>query len=246
MASPHFSRNQIRKAGRTLRLYSRGEATDEARGAALETIQRYRDGFANPMGEVQGTLHAIVYLLFGTERLQPVARLKQISTIENKVTRESSLDLWTMQDIGGCRVVVASIEDCYLVTDRILEEWPSSKVDDYIKTPRDSGYRAIHIVVSQDDTSIEIQVRCKEHHEWAETVELFSKHIGINYKFDGTHPVQLMMKIQADVRELHREGRVPHPETLVLWSTLKDEVRLFIEQLQKDQTSQTRTGTTDE
>lgn len=224
MTEQVFSRNRIRTAGRKLRQFARGEATEADRAAALETIQAYRATFAVPMGEVNNSLHAIAYLILDDEEIKPVSRLKQITTIEDKIRREARLDLSTMQDIGGCRVVVETSAMCYQILEGVIQEWPTGKVYDYIKEPRASGYRAIHVVVTADGCPIEIQIRSTPHHEWAQTVESISKALGINYKFDGSHPVQQMLKYQANIEEEWRNGREPHAADIEKWDTLRKEV----------------------
>ncbi|WP_313276835.1 hypothetical protein [Timonella senegalensis] len=228
MTEQTFSRNKIRTAGSKLRKYGRGEATVEERDAALDTIQAYRATFALPMGEVNNILHAIAFVILDDDEIRPVSRLKQITTIEDKVKREARLDLSTMQDIGGCRVVVETTEMCYRILDGVLKEWPDGKVYDYIKAPRSSGYRAIHVVVVAGGCPIEIQIRSTPHHEWAQTVESISKALEINYKFDGSHPVQQMLKYQANIEEDRRNGREPHAADIETWDTLREEVIALI------------------
>lgn len=60
----------------------------------------------------------------------------------------------------------------------------------YVDRPRNSGYRAIHIVVVQDGRMIEIQLRTQRMHLWAELVESLSGVLGTNYKQDGDSLVQ--------------------------------------------------------
>lgn len=94
-----------------------------------------------------------------------------------------------MQDLGGCRVVVPTINDVY----DVAKNYKSSRVRhslmkeyDYIQQPKRSGYRSYHLVYKyQSDTKetynrnmlIEIQLRTHLQHLWAtalETMGLFT------------------------------------------------------------------------
>lgn len=98
-------------------------------------------------------------------------RLKRIWTIIDKLVREPKMQLATMQDIGGCRAVLASIDDVRRVQRRLMRNRPPLRVSDYIAEPRASGYRALHAVVEYDNRKIEVQLRTRVMHEWAITVE---------------------------------------------------------------------------
>jgi ppGpp synthetase/RelA/SpoT-type nucleotidyltranferase len=76
-----------------------------------------------------------------------------------------------MQDIGGCRAIVENIGELRRVERRVVLRRPSLRVDDYVNSPRSSGYRAVHLIVQYDDRSIEIQLRTRLMHDWAVAVE---------------------------------------------------------------------------
>ena len=76
-----------------------------------------------------------------------------------------------MQDIGGCRAIVENIGELRRVERRVVLRRPPLRVDDYVNSPRSSGYRAVHLVVQYDDRSIEIQLRTRLMHDWAIAVE---------------------------------------------------------------------------
>ena len=141
-------------------------------------------------------------------------RLKREQTIIEKLgDREKGLDLSRMQDIGGCRILVSDIAQVRTVEAAILDVWEAqvAKVYDYIECPRESGYRAVHIVVKRDSLPIEIQIRSRRMHVWAEFVERMSGHFGRNLKQDaGDHPVQILARTMAEIYRLEEEQkRVP-------------------------------------
>ena len=110
-------------------------------------------------------------------------RLKRLDSIIGKLKREPTMNLWTMQDLGGCRVIVPRLSQVYRVankfkTSRIRHKYKDE--DDYIHQPRISGYRSYHLVFQyhsdKKDTYnrnmlIEIQFRTKLQHLWATAVE---------------------------------------------------------------------------
>ena len=40
-------------------------------------------------------------------------RLKRLDSIIKKLEREPTMSLWTMQDLGGCRFIVPSVNEVY-------------------------------------------------------------------------------------------------------------------------------------
>ncbi len=81
-----------------------------------------------------------------------------------------------MQDVAGIRVITVYRSDIYLIYEAIKNsELAVTHVDDYIKTPKDSGYRSLHLlamvsIVTEDGTKLiptEIQLRTKTMDAWA-------------------------------------------------------------------------------
>lgn len=120
-------------------------------------------------------------------------RLKRVPTIIDKLVREPTLPLATMQDLGGCRAVLGSIEELRRVEARLKKRRPPVRVNDYITTPRSSGYRGVHVIVDYHGRNIEVQLRTKVMHEWAITVERLSGRLRENLKGDGLHVVQQLL-----------------------------------------------------
>ena len=84
-----------------------------------------------------------------------------------------------LQDIGGCRIIVENndiVDQLVSFIMKKLEKSTKIKIDkhkiDYRKKGRDdSGYRAFHIVVQVEKQKLEIQLRSKLQHYWAESIE---------------------------------------------------------------------------
>ncbi len=150
------------------------------------------------------------------------SRLKRRQTILEKLRREPTLDLSRMQDIGGCRAVVANMDDLRRLEARITDRLPVISYADYALNPRVSGYRAVHVVVPYRDRAIEIQLRTESMHAWALAAEHYSAVMGENLKQDGTHPIQIFLAVAADMIALQAEGH-PVPKEM---ATLHHQRRL--------------------
>ena len=88
-----------------------------------------------------------------------------------------------MQDIAGCRVIVADT----LVQDAVVGQIAtlfSSTIMDRRQKPS-HGYRAVHVVVRPRRRPIEIQVRTVLQHLWAEFSEKSADAFGIEVKYGG-------------------------------------------------------------
>lgn len=188
----HVSKSAVRRAGSTLRRFAREEATDAEADEALGVIDAYRRSFSDPLNAVAALGGILRESGIQGEVSQ---RLKRMLTIAQKiVVRESGLDLSRMQDIGGCRVVLDSddVADLRRFEGLVCDYWGDGckRSSNYVDRPRESGYRAIHIVVVQDGRMIEIQLHTQRMHLWAELVESLSGVLGTNYKQDGDSLVQ--------------------------------------------------------
>ena len=101
------------------------------------------------------------------------------------------MSLSQMQDVGGLRAVVNSLSEVYKLRDLIRGgenqmAFKSTfiKETDYIKNPKESGYRSIHIIYKYDKNiptnsqcRIEVQLRTKIHHAWATAVEVIGTYL---------------------------------------------------------------------
>ncbi|MEJ5976743.1 RelA/SpoT domain-containing protein [Novosphingobium sp. PS1R-30] len=110
-------------------------------------------------------------------------RIKRLSSIEHKLSRFPSMKLSQMQDIGGCRAILKDVK----LVNALVSDFKSSDIkhklsseDDYIISPKTSGYRGIHLVYryfsdrkeTYNDLKIELQIRSQLQHAWATSVEV--------------------------------------------------------------------------
>jgi len=97
-------------------------------------------------------------------------RIKHNWSVFKKI-QEYSLDLPELHDLLGLRVIVDKESDCYdaLESLTLLWEVDNTRVKDYIKNPKENGYRSIH-ATSQiaRGRKVEVQIRTKEMHREAE------------------------------------------------------------------------------
>lgn len=93
------------------------------------------------------------------------------------------MQLSTMQDIGGCRVVVSNFKNVYRLIKILRKNELFELRNDYIKNPKEDGYRSIHLIGKFENSegdlrNIELQVRTNIQHSWAtaiEIIDLFTK-----------------------------------------------------------------------
>lgn len=182
--SVEYSRNQIINAGKIIRKYNQDS---EEYKQAITIIDNWRASHSFPLHVIYMHLRR---MCSDNDKVVVAERLKRIDSITKKLIREESMNLWTMQDLGGCRVIVPTIEDVY----RYAKKYEKSrkrhikrKEYDYIKTPKASGYRSLHVVYEYKSDRIEtynrnmlIEVQFRTHlqHLWAtavETMGLFTK-----------------------------------------------------------------------
>lgn len=197
--APPLTKSQVNKAGKTLRKWwvdptIDAEGEEKLRKAA-SILVRYRASHQLPLAKATMGLRSRVV----TARCQKVEvsqRLKRIPTILDKLNREPSMQLSTMQDIGGCRAILADIDEIRRVQKRLALKGRTLRVYDYIDKPRESGYRGVHVIVQYDGRLTEVQLRTDLMHQWAYTVERLSGRLGFDLK-GGKGPASVLRWLKA-------------------------------------------------
>lgn len=224
------SKSQVNKAGRCLRLWLRGDdpfaGPDET--AAYDVVLRFRAAHQAPLAKANMGLRSVVQTT-GCERIEVSQRLKRVPTLLNKLTREPTLALANMQDIGGCRAVLATIDEVRRVEARLKKNRPPIRVSDYITEPRQSGYRAVHVVVEYDGRRIEVQLRTQVMHSWAVVVERLSGRLDLHLKESGDHVLQRLFRAISRAMELEEQGRVVDQALLDIMDELRMEAAPYLE-----------------
>lgn len=181
-----MNNTQINKLGEQLVIQDNQSNND-----ALMQLQEFRKSFQEPLAEV------FAFVLQNARRIDKQCvvtyRIKRIDTIIDKIKRYQNntngpMKLSRMWDIAGCRCILNSNDESklYKLLGVINNEYGGTcKVKDYIKGPKESGYRCIHIYVKDHKSNkpIEIQIRNTEQHNWATLVEIVDVLYGTKEKF---------------------------------------------------------------
>ena len=176
---PEYSRSRINAAGAAL-IDPASSLNDLRRTRAI--VNNWRAAHSLPLDHVRTELQERV-APFGEEALV-AQRLKRLSSIDAKLRRFRNMNLARMQDVGGCRAVLPSVDDVRRVARSYEDRPPRHRVvhtDDYLARPRSSGYRGIHLVSrfqpGEEEEAfyagmrLEIQLRSRLQHAWAAAVE---------------------------------------------------------------------------
>ena len=97
-------------------------------------------------------------------------REKTPFSIWRKVQKKR-VSLEQITDIIGFRIILDNIDDCYKTLGVLHKQWNCipGKFKDYISSPKINGYKSIHTaVIGSFKKPIEIQIRTKEMHDFAE------------------------------------------------------------------------------
>lgn len=173
----HFSRRAIDKAGEFLvQSSSEQDKIDDA----ISKLNNWRSFHSFPLNTITVDLKQKANRIDTSAHV--VRRLKRSRSIVSKLSKESSMRLTQMQDIGGCRAVLNSIDAVYDLKALYLNgksQHELVSIDDYIRSPKPSGYRSLHLVYrfkskgypEYDRLLLEIQLRTATQHAWATAVE---------------------------------------------------------------------------
>ncbi len=97
-------------------------------------------------------------------------RPKHIYSIWQKMQRKK-LPLEDLYDLLAVRVIVQQSVQCYEVLGLVHQHWITipKEFDDYIANPKNNGYQSLHtVILDADNNRIEVQIRTREMHEFAE------------------------------------------------------------------------------
>lgn len=151
---------------------------------AWEALTWWRRLHARPLSAVAANLR---YHVDGGDasvhgRIEVTQRLKRLDTLIGKLAREQG-SVTQMHDIGGMRAVLPSLRHVYVLRRRLLKSWTIIRERDYVTTPKDSGYRALHLIVKRNGYPVEVQLRTVLQDAWANQVEADGRQIGVGLKF---------------------------------------------------------------
>lgn len=139
-----------------------------------------------------------------TSRLKtPQSIVKKLKSKGREVDIENMVE--HVNDIAGIRIICSFMSDIYPIADMIAKQADITVlyVKDYIKNPKENGYKSYHMVVTipvylsdgKIETKVEIQIRTIAMDFWA------SLEHKIAYKFEGHAPdyIEAELKDCADM-----------------------------------------------
>jgi len=165
-----ISKSQIDRLGARLK---RGDYTE----ADLRALDEYRQSFRSAYEHVVHTIREQI-------KLEPTGRpAKSTTSIVEKLQRET-IRLSQIQDIAGCRILVNDLAGQDRIVRRLRKLFADVSTIDRRRRPS-HGYRAVHVVINEHGKPIEVQVRSKLQHLWAEVSERLSDVIDPGLKYGG-------------------------------------------------------------
>jgi putative GTP pyrophosphokinase len=183
-----------------------------------KAIKNYEDGdswktimflYSAALKEVGTKLEILNDEFKHVHKYNPIEHIKtRIKTPESIVKKlrkygyETSIENMVkyVNDIAGVRIICSFTSDIYKLAGMIGNQSDSKVlgIKDYIKNPKDSGYKSYHMLVSVPiflsdsvvDTKVEIQIRTIAMDFWA------SLEHKIYYKFEGNAPEHISQELK--------------------------------------------------
>ena len=213
----------------------------------MPIVNNWRSAHSYPLNSFQMNLRARSRKV----QAKPLVsqRLKRLDSIIRKLVRDqtSTMQLSQMQDIGGCRAVLASNTEVYKVANSYrvggTKKWLHELVGvgkNYIEAPKKDGYRSVHLIfkyfgppqnTAWDNLKIEMQLRSAAQHSWAtalEAVDIFTNQALKANRGDQNWQRFFALMGSAIARSEH-SPLVPGTPSLA--GELKDELRELVAQL---------------
>ena len=172
-----YTRKEIDRTGKLLLSSKKQEEVN----AAICKLNDWRSLHLIPLDILQQRIEEFLAL----NNVHPFLisrRLKRLTSIQYKLDMNPEMGLGGMQDIGGLRVVVNSVEELLrlqsLLRNTLLSSFECRRMYDYVNEPKESGYRSIHFAYifhsgnkDYNGLRIELQIRTRLQHLWATAVE---------------------------------------------------------------------------
>lgn len=220
---PEHTRAEINAASR---IWLSSESSAEEKNQALRIVNNWRGIHAFPLNTFQMGLRRRGARF--SDDVVIAQRIKRLSSIELKLSLRPIMKLTQMQDIGGCRAILESVDHVRKMVDSFKQSDLKHKLlteDDYISAPRDSGYRGVHLVYSYNSDrsetynglKIEMQLRSQLQHAWATSVEVVGTLVDQALKSSLGDPgwLRFFQLMSSELARKEGQPLVPHtPENL--------------------------------
>lgn len=176
------SREQIRKLGE--RIAAGDPVADDDLHALEELVACHLSVLELARPRLDGVSQRV-----GIEPVHITHRAKTTTTIIEKLRREDGMSLARMQDVAGIRIVGSfTLDGQDRLTAEIARRFPADprppKPVDRRANPS-HGYRAVHVIVTLDGITIEIQIRTVMQHVWADLMERLADRFGRQIRYGG-------------------------------------------------------------
>lgn len=189
---PEYSKGDVNRAGNIISASRLKSSRYSELMWALDVLNNWRGCHGYPINTFQATLRQRLTKI-DSEALV-AQRLKRQPSIIDKLRRYPNMQLARMQDIGGLRAIVGSVEqvreleNLYARIGGLSHEFKSKK--DYIDDPKESGYRGVHIIYRYNNPKkpnytglhLEMQFRTRLQHTWATAVETMGTFLNSSLK----------------------------------------------------------------
>jgi len=168
-----LSRSKIDKAGEQLAKETWTTADQYLESELI--FDEYRKLHIEPLTEI--TIKLQSWLIEFNEDFYIAQRIKRKPQILRKLNRFSSR-LSQLQDLGGVRIIFE--KNIYIdkfidfIKNKLSKRhyFSIDRITDYREKGRDdSGYRAVHLILIHKEMKIELQLRSRIQHNWAERIE---------------------------------------------------------------------------
>lgn len=237
---PGGSKSRVNKAGESVR-------TGTQNAEDLHVIEQWRAAHR----AVLNTFQAILRTRTRGTGISVAQRHKRKRTIFDKLDRLPSMQLSRMDDIAGCRLIFKDVQSLVKFRENFhkahFKHKRRNELDkyDYIKKPKNTGYRGIHDVYEYNVNSengkelaglyLEIQYRTLVQHAWATAVEVIGFITESQPKFrQGDNRYETAMALASEILARSFEnarGALPDLEDRALvaeFLRLDEELRLLI------------------
>lgn len=222
-----YTKGEVDKAGDAL---AGIPVKNMSKDDAISVLENFRSIHIHPLNVFRMSLGRKAKLVSKSALISQ--RLKRAPSIIRKLEIQKKMSLSQMQDIGGLRAVVGDLKEVYKLRDlvRSSESQPAFKSVmvkeyDYVKDPKKSGYRSIHLVYKYEKNvnknnqcRIEVQLRTKIQHAWATAVEVMGTYLNqpLKQSFGNKDWLDLLKRIGELFRDLEEKkfDRILFEETL--------------------------------
>lgn len=189
-----LSKGEINRAGEVLKACARVQPAlfgpeppgDPDVEHAKEVLTAFRRQWEAGPTAALPRMNAALQELVGGLDASVSNRLKRANRIVNKLVSLDGMKLARMDDIGGCRIILPNLATLRDVEDQVRSrfagELKPAAGHDYVTTPKETGYRAVHLILRCEGLLVEVQLRTALQHVWAEAVEANETRSGDMFK----------------------------------------------------------------